>query len=104
MLNQQQFHPRPMLEEPWKRPYELLPSLANVENTDDPLKREKSVPADYETSEDGLVRNNEHTIAYTTHWLLPGARETEKVSKALALIDEAVSGDVENEDFDEERQ
>ena len=50
-LNQQQFHPRSVLEEYWKRPHEPLPSLANVENTDDPAeKRGKPVPAYYETS------------------------------------------------------
>ena len=82
-LNQQQFHPRPVLEEYWKRPHEPLPSLTNVENTDDPAeRREKPVPAHYETSESRLVHNNEHTLTYPTRQLLPRAREIEKVSKA----------------------
>jgi hypothetical protein len=46
-----------------------------------------------------MVYNNEHTLAYPTRRLFPRARETEKASKAskaLALIDEAVFGDVKN--------
>jgi hypothetical protein len=41
-LSQQQFHSRPVLEDYWKRPHEPLPSLANVENMDDPAEREES--------------------------------------------------------------
>ena len=95
---------RPLLEEYWKRPHEPLPSLANVENTEDPAgEREELVPAHCETSESRLVHNNEPTLTYPTCPTPKSERDRESL-KSLALIDEAVFSHVENEGFDEERE
>ena len=104
-LNQQQFHPRPVLEGYWKRPHEPLPCLANVENTDDPAeKREKPVPAHYELLRPDWSTTMDTRLHIPHTSATPKSERDRESLKSLALIDEAVFSDVRNEGFDEERE
>jgi hypothetical protein len=66
------------------------------------LEREKSL---YQhISESRLVHNNEPTLTYPHMSATPKSERDRESFKSLALIDEAVFSDVENEGFDEERE
>jgi hypothetical protein len=89
---------------PRKPPASQKVSPAKTENAKDPAqKREPSVAATYGTS-GGLIHANGYPPALPKPRRILTPRENERVSKALALIDETVFSDVETTGFDVERE
>src|SRR2546423_12221086 len=89
---------------PRKPPTSQKPSPAKIDNAKDPTqKREASVAANYGISS-GLMRANGYPPALPKPRRILTPRENERVSKALALIDETVFSDVETAGFDVERE
>jgi DNA topoisomerase VI subunit B len=84
------------------------PCPAKVDNVKDSAqKSEASTIANYGTSDlaaGPFINTNGYTPAYAKPRKVLTARENEKVSKALALIDEFVFSDVETTSFDAEEE
>jgi DNA helicase INO80 len=93
---------------PRKQSTSQRPSPAKVEIMKDTAqKREAPTVATYGTSDlatGPLVYTNGYTPAYPKPRIILTARENEKVSKALASIDEAGFSDVETTGFDVEKE
>jgi len=87
-----------------KLPTSQKASPAKIENAKDPAqKREASAAATYGISS-GLMHANGYPPALPKPRRILTPRENERVSKALALIDETVFSDVETTGFDMERE
>jgi uncharacterized protein YprB with RNaseH-like and TPR domain len=93
---------------PRKSSISQKPSPAKVDNVKDSAqKREASAIANYGTSDVAagpFINTNGYTPAYPKPRKVLTARENEKVSKALASIDEFVFSDVETTGFDAEEE